>query len=80
MGEDEKACPQCAETVKSAAKLCRFCGYSFEREPIRFGPINLGSKAATTKHPPNSFQSCMGCVGIVILILIIFYVIGVATK
>jgi hypothetical protein len=24
-----KDCPQCAETVKSAAKVCRFCGHKF---------------------------------------------------
>jgi predicted nucleic acid-binding Zn-ribbon protein len=27
---DEKACPQCAEYIKAAAKICRFCGYKFE--------------------------------------------------
>jgi len=27
---DEKICPDCAETVKAAAKKCRFCGYIFE--------------------------------------------------
>jgi hypothetical protein len=26
---DEKTCPQCAETVKAAAKVCRFCRYEF---------------------------------------------------
>ena len=26
----EKTCPMCAEKVKSAAKICRFCGHSFE--------------------------------------------------
>ena len=25
----EKICPQCAEHVKEAAKICRFCGYNF---------------------------------------------------
>jgi len=27
---DEKTCPECGETVKAAAKLCRFCGTRFE--------------------------------------------------
>ena len=26
---EEKVCPQCAETVKGAAAVCRFCGHSF---------------------------------------------------
>jgi Uncharacterised protein family UPF0547 len=28
---DEKVCPECAETVKAAAQVCRFCGYRFEQ-------------------------------------------------
>lgn len=27
--EPEKACPQCAESVKAAAAICRFCGHRF---------------------------------------------------
>ncbi len=27
---DEKICPECAEKVKAAAKLCRYCRYQFE--------------------------------------------------
>jgi uncharacterized membrane protein YdbT with pleckstrin-like domain len=26
---DEKTCPECAEQVKAAAKVCRFCGHKF---------------------------------------------------
>jgi hypothetical protein len=29
MPSDEKVCPRCAETVKSAALVCRYCGYEF---------------------------------------------------
>lgn len=27
---EEKACPKCAEKVKAAALICRFCGHNFE--------------------------------------------------
>lgn len=27
---EEKVCPQCAETVKVAAKICRYCRYEFK--------------------------------------------------
>ena len=27
---DTKICPDCAETIKAAAKKCRFCNYSYE--------------------------------------------------
>lgn len=27
---DSKACPKCAESVKAAAQVCRYCGYNFE--------------------------------------------------
>jgi len=30
LGEAGKICPQCAETVKYEAKVCRFCGYTRE--------------------------------------------------
>jgi hypothetical protein len=32
-GSEEKTCPQCAEQVKVAAKVCRYCGHKFESEP-----------------------------------------------
>jgi hypothetical protein len=29
--EDAKVCPDCAESVKAAANICRFCGYRFDQ-------------------------------------------------
>lgn len=36
-----KSCPMCAETVKSAAKICKFCGHQFEEprpQPVVVDP------------------------------------------
>jgi len=30
---DAKLCPACTETVRSAAKRCRYCGHQFDAEP-----------------------------------------------
>ena len=35
MAPDEKKCPQCAETVKEDAKVCRFCGFQFQPQAVR---------------------------------------------
>jgi hypothetical protein len=31
---DGKTCPECAETVRTRARSCRFCGYRFSAEPV----------------------------------------------
>lgn len=42
----EKTCPRCAETIKAAARVCRFCGHEFEEQPEakRFDPSTLKSE------------------------------------
>lgn len=40
---DLKACPDCAEHVRSAARKCRYCGYRFdgvERDWVEHGPVD----------------------------------------
>jgi len=34
-----KVCPQCAEEVKAAAKICRFCHYEFPESPSQTEPV-----------------------------------------
>jgi hypothetical protein len=41
-GDETKVCPDCAETVKAEARVCRFCGYRF-----------LPDNASTTAPPPS---------------------------
>jgi hypothetical protein len=53
MESDEKVCPRCAETVKSAAEVCRYCGHEFIQQAdanTRFKahgptPLDLGELA-----------------------------------
>jgi len=33
VNQDEKICPRCAETIKRAAVVCRYCGHEFDEIP-----------------------------------------------
>jgi hypothetical protein len=33
IGTDIKQCPDCAETVRFEARICRFCGHTFRTLP-----------------------------------------------
>jgi Uncharacterised protein family UPF0547 len=48
-----KTCPQCAETVKAAAKVCRFCRYEF---PSEASPIVQVKEYAPTGPLPEGYQ------------------------
>lgn len=68
----EKTCPQCAETVKVDAKICRYCNYNFE----------TGTSASTVVGvvPPKKSgkvgKGCLIIVGVVGVLMVIGAIAG----
>jgi len=59
---DEKTCPQCAERVKAAALVCRFCGHKFTTASVPllttpYIPPAENTKAASPFKPVSSKDS-----------------------
>ena len=52
---DSKVCPRCAETVKAAARVCRFCGYNFD--------IDVDEMAAGTRLVAHEMTSRVASAG-----------------
>lgn len=68
----EKTCPQCAETVKAEAKICRFCNYNFETGTpgdTRVAPVPPEKKKGLGK-------GCLVVVGIIVALIIIGAIAG----
>lgn len=51
---ERKTCPDCAEAVQAAAKVCRFCGYRFDRE------VSGAEVAASARRRPSGPKSAAG--------------------
>ena len=68
----EKTCPQCAETVKAEAKICRFCNYNFETGTpgdTRAVPASPAKKKALGK-------GCLVVIGIIVALIVIGAIAG----
>ncbi len=50
----EKVCPQCAEKVKEAAKICRFCGFTFPELPE---PLHTAQADGAARGPSSGAYS-----------------------
>jgi uncharacterized paraquat-inducible protein A len=62
---DTYPCPRCAETIKKAAKVCRFCNHEFPPEPPTVKPLPIHT-VGTTRFArdiakPGELVVCSSC-------------------
>lgn len=70
MQADEKTCPDCAETVKAAAKVCRYCGHRFDEPNLSTANQAPTPSANTAPSAPPTFSMTM-------IVAIALFVVGV---
>jgi hypothetical protein len=56
MNDDETTCPQCAETIKAAAKVCKHCGYRIDGTDIAAEPNANKPQPTGPLHAPIQFK------------------------
>ncbi|AHG92105.1 hypothetical protein J421_4638 (plasmid) [Gemmatirosa kalamazoonensis] len=59
MTRDTKVCPDCAETIKADARICRFCRREFSVEEI--AAAKAPREVARAKGPPREPKPCEVC-------------------
>lgn len=70
---ETKTCPTCAEEVKTAAKVCRFCGYDFELGKMPMEKITTPSVTTKSSKSGSSVGDGVriGCGMFIVLPIII---------
>lgn len=70
MNADEKACPDCAETIKSAAKVCKHCGHRLDQQQAQSAaemveakpkPLDIFYCPSCKKPTPQAAGKCRHC-------------------
>src|SRR5258708_29389107 len=50
---DKKACPDCAEIVRAAARKCKHCGFEFLPAPVPAFPSEIAARPANLAPAPS---------------------------
>lgn len=56
MNDDETTCPQCAETIKAAARVCKHCGYRIDSTNTVTAPVASDEQPTEPLHAPMQFK------------------------
>jgi hypothetical protein len=79
MASDEKVCPRCAETVKSAALVCRFCGYEFGT-PVKVAAPASAPPPTPAPVPKKTRPGCLAALIIFAVLVVIVAMNGSSNK
>ncbi len=78
MNDDETTCPQCAETIKTAAKVCKHCGYRIDSASTPTDPTVSLQQPTEPSHAPMQFKPWYAVAGVVGLIAVVGGAVGMA--
>jgi hypothetical protein len=73
---EEKVCPRCAEKVKAAALVCRFCNHEFGKPVISASQASQSVHASAPRSKPlpppkKSHPFAFGCLAIFVLLILV---------
>ncbi len=70
MNGNDVACPECAETIKAAAKVCKHCGYRIDAELLS-SPGLAAELTDTLVHRPIQFKAWHALAGVAATIAVV---------